>query len=129
MILDHCLAPDTQAGHMGCDNMTLLVVGITHGRTKEAWYKWIKERVENGYGYETPDTPRQLYTQRRLESFRERREADEARKKMTAAANNQTPAPTIPKEEPVAVERRSLVGWVVAYLTKLFSGIVAKWKR
>lgn len=114
---------------MGCDNMTLLVVGITHGRTKEAWYKWIKERVENGYGYETPDTPRQLYTQRRLESFRERREADEARKKMTAAANNQTPAPTIPKEEPVAVERRSLVGWVVAYLTKLFSGIVAKWKR
>ncbi len=82
IIFEHCLAPDTNSGDMGCDNMSLLIVGITHGRTKEAWYKWIKERVKNKYGYETPGVPPQLYSQSRLTTFRARREAQEARAKM-----------------------------------------------
>ncbi len=81
MIFDHCLAPDTNSGNMGCDNMTLLVVGITHGRTKEGWYQWIKERVKNEYGYETPSKPPWLYTASRLASFQRRKEALEAREK------------------------------------------------
>lgn len=84
MILDHCLAPDRNSGDLGCDNMTLLVVGITHGRTKKAWYKWIKERVKKEHGYKTPDTPPRLYSEYRLKSFRERREAQEAREKAMA---------------------------------------------
>jgi len=79
---------------MGCDNMTLLVVGITHGRTKEGWYEWIKGRVKNEYGYKTPGVPPRLYAQSRLASFQERREAE----KMTATVNNETPKGVIALE-------------------------------
>ena len=90
MIFDHCLGPDMDAGSISCDNMTLLVVGITHGRTKEGWYKWIKERVKNNYyGYKTPSTPPQLYTQRRLLSYRAQREAHEAREEMKTTIHTQ----------------------------------------
>ncbi|KDR82785.1 hypothetical protein GALMADRAFT_34079, partial [Galerina marginata CBS 339.88] len=51
MIFEHCLAPDTTSGAgIGCDNMTILIVAITHGRTKEEWYQWVTERVKTGYG-------------------------------------------------------------------------------
>jgi protein phosphatase 2C family protein 2/3 len=94
MMCDHCLAPDTNSGAgIGCDNMTVLVVAITHGRTKEEWYEWIKERVKTGYGYKTPGTPPSLYSHYRVESFKTRREARESRKKMME--NNETP--TTPK--------------------------------
>lgn len=91
MICDHCLAPDTISGAgIGCDNMTVLVVAITHGRTKEEWYKWVKERVKSEYGHKTSGTPPQLYSESRLLSFRARREAQEARERMAAAqVNNQ----------------------------------------
>ena len=97
MIFEHCLAPSADSESMGCDNMTLLVVGITHGRTKEGWYEWIKERVKNEYGYKTPGTPPRLYTQSSLLSFRARRESYEAREKMRAATNNEKS--TTPKTE------------------------------
>ena len=103
--------------------MTLLVVGITHGRTKKGWYKWIKERVKNEYGYKTSGTPPQLYSPSRLRSFRARREAHEAREKMKATIDNKKP--TIPNVE---VARRSQPSLVV-YLTNLvgkLSAIVAK---
>ena len=47
IICDHCLAPNTVdgAGAPGCDNMTIMIIAILHGRTKEDWYKWVKERV------------------------------------------------------------------------------------
>ena len=123
MIFEHCLGPDTDSGEMGCDNMTLLVIGITHGRTKKGWYKWIKERVKNEYGYKTSGTPPQLYSPNRLLSLRQRKEAHEAREKMKATINNRTP--TIPNVE---VARRSQPSLVV-YLTNLagkLSAIVAK---
>jgi protein phosphatase 2C family protein 2/3 len=37
-ICDHCLAPEASKEHIGCDNMTVLIVAITHGRSKEEWY-------------------------------------------------------------------------------------------
>ncbi|KAF9568788.1 PP2C-domain-containing protein [Agrocybe pediades] len=83
LMCDHCLAPDTTSGAgIGCDNMTVLIVAITHGRTKEEWYKWVTERVESGVGYNTPRTIPQLYSQSRLLSFRARREAAEARERL-----------------------------------------------
>ena len=124
MILEHCLAPSTESGNKGCDNMTLLIVGITHGRTKKAWYKWIKERVKNRHGHKTRETPPRLYPQHKLDSFRAQQEA---RRKMAATASKKTPPKGV-----VAVEQRSLVGWVVAYFSRLvgiLTGIVTKWKR
>lgn len=86
MIFEHCLAPDTTSGAgIGCDNMTIMIVAITHGRTKEEWYQWITDRVKKGYGYQTPSTVPQLYSQSRLLSFRARREAQEARERQRAS--------------------------------------------
>lgn len=80
MMCDHCLAPDTSSGAgIGCDNMTVLIVALTHGRTLEEWYTWVKERVESKYGYDTPSQPPQLYAQSRLATFRARQEALAAR--------------------------------------------------
>ncbi|KAF9533253.1 phosphatase 2C-like domain-containing protein [Crepidotus variabilis] len=86
MLCDHCLAPDTTSGAgIGCDNMTALIVAITHGKSKEEWYEWIKDRVKNEYGYKTPNSVPQLYAQSRLLSFRARREAQEARERTSGA--------------------------------------------
>jgi len=75
MMCDHCLAPDTTSGAgIGCDNMTVLIVAITHGRSKEEWYTWIADRVRNSYGYETPSALPQLYAQSRLMAFRANKE-------------------------------------------------------
>ena len=73
MICDHCLAPE--ACSIGSDNMTVLIVAITHGRSKEEWYAWITDRVRNKYGYETPSTLPQLYEHHRLMAFRAKMEA------------------------------------------------------
>jgi len=76
LICDHCLAPDTASRiGIGCDNMTVLVVALLHGRTREEWYSWITDRVKNSYGYETPDSLPQLYAPSRIMSFRARQEA------------------------------------------------------
>jgi protein phosphatase PTC2/3 len=79
MMCDHCLAPDTFGAGIGCDNMTVLIVALLQGRTKEEWYAWIHDRVQKGYGFETPMNPPQIYSQSRLMSFRLQREAREER--------------------------------------------------
>ncbi|KAE9404078.1 PP2C-domain-containing protein [Gymnopus androsaceus JB14] len=82
MMCEHCLAPDTSSGAgIGCDNMTVLIVALLHGRTKEEWSAWIKDRVEKQYGYPTPSELPQIYSQSRLMSFRARRDAVEARER------------------------------------------------
>ncbi|GAA5982872.1 hypothetical protein JCM11641_002612 [Rhodosporidiobolus odoratus] len=53
-LMDRCLAPDSDWGGVGCDNMTMMVVALLGDRTKEEWYEWVKGRVESGEGYETP---------------------------------------------------------------------------
>ncbi|GAA5830008.1 hypothetical protein JCM11251_006843 [Rhodosporidiobolus azoricus] len=53
-IMDRCLAPDSDWGGVGCDNMTMMVVAILGDRTKDEWYTWVKERVEKGEPYATP---------------------------------------------------------------------------
>lgn len=42
-----CLAPDSETGGVGCDNMTVVIVALLGGRTKEEWQAWVKERVQN----------------------------------------------------------------------------------
>jgi len=53
-LIDHCLAPDSDWGGVGCDNMTLMVVALLNGRTLDEWYEWVAERVQKQVGYNTP---------------------------------------------------------------------------
>jgi hypothetical protein len=41
-----CLAPDSELGGIGCDNMTVVIVALLNGRTLEEWQEWIKKRVD-----------------------------------------------------------------------------------
>lgn len=79
IIMEHCLAPDTHGAQgIGCDNMTILIVAILNGKTEEEWYAMIKDRVANKIGYDTPDSPPQIYSAARLMSWRTRRANVEA---------------------------------------------------
>jgi protein phosphatase 2C family protein 2/3 len=48
-LMDNCLARD---GDMvvGSDNMTMIIIGLLHGKTKEEWYDSIAQRVADGDG-------------------------------------------------------------------------------
>lgn len=49
-MMDNCLASNSETGGVGCDNMTMMVVALLNGQTKEEWYKKVAERVANGDG-------------------------------------------------------------------------------
>jgi protein phosphatase 2C family protein 2/3 len=49
-MMDNCLASNSDTGGVGCDNMTITVIGLLHGKTKEQWYEDIAKRVANGEG-------------------------------------------------------------------------------
>ena len=61
--------------------MTMLVVALLGGKTKEEWRNWITDRVKNHFGHATPDALPQLYSQSRLMAFKAKRAAEEAREK------------------------------------------------
>lgn len=42
-LMDRCLAGDNDMGGVGCDNMTVIVVGILNGKSGEEYLEWIKE--------------------------------------------------------------------------------------
>ncbi|KAI4129752.1 MAG: hypothetical protein LQ347_003639 [Umbilicaria vellea] len=49
-MMDNCLAPNSETGGVGCDNMTIIIIGLLQGKSKEEWYKQIADRVANGDG-------------------------------------------------------------------------------
>jgi len=49
-MMDNCLASNSETGGVGCDNMTMVVIALLNGKTKEEWYNLIGERVANGDG-------------------------------------------------------------------------------
>jgi len=49
-MMDNCLASNSETGGVGCDNMTMIIIGFLHGKTKEEWYDEIAKRVANGDG-------------------------------------------------------------------------------
>ncbi|CAK7563136.1 MAG: Protein phosphatase 2C 2 [Sporothrix epigloea] len=49
-MMDNCLASNSETGGVGCDNMTMTIVGILRGKTKEEWYNEIARRVADGDG-------------------------------------------------------------------------------
>ncbi|KAJ1983695.1 Protein phosphatase 2C 2 [Dimargaris verticillata] len=52
-IMDDCLAPAIDTTGVGCDNMTIAIVGLLHGRTEAEWYQWVGERYR---GRVAPDS-------------------------------------------------------------------------
>jgi protein phosphatase PTC2/3 len=48
--MDNCLASNSETGGVGCDNMTMIVIGLLRGRSKEEWYETIAKRVADGDG-------------------------------------------------------------------------------
>ncbi|TCD66613.1 Protein phosphatase 2C 2 [Steccherinum ochraceum] len=80
-ICDYCLAPDTNSGAgIGCDNMTILIVALLHGKTEDEWHQWIKTRVEEKVGFATPAELPEIYSSTRLENYA-RREAQKVQDK------------------------------------------------
>lgn len=49
-LMDNCLSPESEPGGIGCDNMTLMIIGLLHGKSKEEWYEEIARRVSDGDG-------------------------------------------------------------------------------
>ncbi|KAL1899828.1 Protein phosphatase 2C 2 [Sporothrix stenoceras] len=49
-MMDNCLASNSETGGVGCDNMTMSIIGILRGKTKEEWYDEIAKRVADGDG-------------------------------------------------------------------------------
>ena len=46
-LMDDCLAPNSEIGGVGCDNMTVVIVGILNGKTENEWRDWMVSRCEN----------------------------------------------------------------------------------
>lgn len=44
-MMDHCLAPDSDGGGVGCDNMSVMIIAILNGKTEEEWYDWMASRT------------------------------------------------------------------------------------
>ena len=49
-MMDNCLAPSSETGGVGCDNMTMVVVALLNGKSKEEWYQQVSDRVAAGDG-------------------------------------------------------------------------------
>jgi protein phosphatase PTC2/3 len=115
MLCDHCLAPESvSADHLpcggcakvycsdcedldnsgrtstGCDNMTVIIVAILNGRTKDEWYTWITDRVKENYGYKTPRSLPWIYPEHKLKSFQAEQERKEERDRRRAAQGSGT---------------------------------------
>ena len=60
-LMDNCLAPSSDGGGYGCDNMTVIIVALLHGQTKDQWYDMVAERVKNKDG---PCAPKKFGTSR-----------------------------------------------------------------
>lgn len=48
--MDNCLASNSETGGVGCDNMTMIVVALLRGKTKDEWYQEIGDRVAKNDG-------------------------------------------------------------------------------
>lgn len=48
--MDNCLASNSETGGVGCDNMTMIVIALLRGKSKDEWYKEVGDRVAKGDG-------------------------------------------------------------------------------
>ena len=52
--MDNCLASNSETGGVGCDNMTMIVIALLQGKSKEEWYQMVADRVSKGEGPAAP---------------------------------------------------------------------------
>ena len=48
--MDNCLASNSETGGVGCDNMTMTIIGLLRGQSKDEWYQKVADRVAAGDG-------------------------------------------------------------------------------
>jgi len=54
-LMNSCLAPSSDTGGVGCDNMTVIIVALLQeNETKAEWYEKVAQRVANGDGPVAP---------------------------------------------------------------------------
>lgn len=59
-LMDRCLAKDSELGGIGCDNMTVIIVGFLNGKSEKEWYDWMVSRYGTvGPEYEESDNRQQ----------------------------------------------------------------------
>ncbi|CAI2179476.1 10160_t:CDS:10 [Funneliformis geosporum] len=46
-LMERCLAKDSELGGIGCDNMTVIIVGFLNGKNENDWYDWMASRYGN----------------------------------------------------------------------------------
>lgn len=80
-MMDRCLASESDLGGVGCDNMTVIIVGLLMGQSKDAWYEKIRNRVRA-----------------------DREKAAEQQAANAAAKANGVASPTISEQSPLVVE-------------------------
>jgi protein phosphatase 2C family protein 2/3 len=95
MICDHCLSPSSDDYDHGSDNMTIIIVAILHGRTKEEWYAWVTDRVKNGYGYKTPSEAPRLYSRTYKEKLEAQEQAQQRYEEKKAGIKRDPPPPAV----------------------------------
>lgn len=49
-MMDNCLASNSETGGVGCDNMTMVIIALLNGKSKEEWYDLVAKRVADGDG-------------------------------------------------------------------------------
>lgn len=49
-MMDNCLSPSSETGGVGCDNMTMIIIALLRGKSKDEWYQEIADRVSKGDG-------------------------------------------------------------------------------
>ncbi|KAI4238511.1 MAG: hypothetical protein L6R40_005680 [Gallowayella cf. fulva] len=49
-MMDNCLSPSSETGGVGCDNMTMIIIALLRGKTKDEWYQEVADRVSRGDG-------------------------------------------------------------------------------
>jgi len=49
-MMNLCLSNGSDNGGVGCDNMTMIIVGLLQGKSPEEWYNMIAKRVADGDG-------------------------------------------------------------------------------
>ena len=49
-MMDTCCATSSDTGGVGCDNMTMIIVALLNGKSKDEWYQLVADRVGNGDG-------------------------------------------------------------------------------
>ncbi|KAL8909730.1 MAG: hypothetical protein Q9207_000039 [Kuettlingeria erythrocarpa] len=73
-MMDNCLSSGSETGGVGCDNMTMIVVALLRGKTKEEWYQEVADRVSKGDG---PCAPKE-FAEMRAPGQRVRNRSDDS---------------------------------------------------